>query len=368
MTSIDAFAAIAPFALWATSTISFRTAMCLSVGGLLYRRFTTTVDPEAKAKKESLKAARLAVFKKGLMERGYKSVQIGEKRGNPAEIFFRIYKAEEKKESKGKIFCLSGMGTRGDIWDKQVNHFTAAGFDVLTMDNRGAGESSDKSTLSFGRYSITMLAYDAMEVLEHLKWDRDIHVLGISMGGMIAQELALTMTGKISSLTLLSTHPGGKILPQIGTFEGAKGLLKLMLGKSKDSLEHSTKKYNLLIGPKMKTDKERYGQAIADAARKRDLFGAGLLTPAGSIGQLTAVMTHRTRNRLGQIADSKISCLVVHGTHDKIVDPRHADTLHQLLKCEKVMLKEVGHAPIYEEIDTIVNLTLKNIRATMTTL
>ena len=83
-----------------------------------------------------------------------------------------------------------GLGAFKTAWQRQTKDFAhdqASKYTCLVLDNRGMGES-DKPAL---RYSTSEMAKDTLELLDHVKWnkEREVHVVGISMGGMIAQEL-----------------------------------------------------------------------------------------------------------------------------------------------------------------------------------
>lgn len=83
-----------------------------------------------------------------------------------------------------------GLGALKWYWQRQTKDFghdESAKYSCLIFDNRGMGES-DKPFL---RYSTSEMAKDVLEVLEHVGWtgEKELHVVGISMGGMIAQEL-----------------------------------------------------------------------------------------------------------------------------------------------------------------------------------
>lgn len=85
-----------------------------------------------------------------------------------------------------------GLAALKRYWQRQTKDFAhteADRYTSLIFDNRGIGES-DKP---FGRYSTSQMAQDLLEVLNHVNWteERRLHVIGISMGGMIAQELVV---------------------------------------------------------------------------------------------------------------------------------------------------------------------------------
>ena len=87
-----------------------------------------------------------------------------------------------------------GLGGLKHAWQRQTKDFghkRAAEYSALVFDNRGIGES-DKPLM---RYSTSEMARDAIELLDHVGWTtpRSVHVIGISMGGMIVQELGQSL-------------------------------------------------------------------------------------------------------------------------------------------------------------------------------
>jgi surfactin synthase thioesterase subunit len=111
-----------------------------------------------------------------------------------------------------------GLGGMKYAWQRQTRdfgHTKGDQYSSLVTDNRGIGDS-DKPT---SRYSTSAMAQDIVEVLDHIGWTgkRELHVIGISMGGMIAQEIvssfisALSLVQNIRALTfgpdaILSVH------------------------------------------------------------------------------------------------------------------------------------------------------------------
>jgi pimeloyl-ACP methyl ester carboxylesterase len=99
-----------------------------------------------------------------------------------------------------------GLGGIKQGWQRQTKDFghkQADKYSCLIIDNRGIGES-DRPWM---RYSTSEMARDIVEVLDHLNWteERSIHIIGVSMGGMISQELALRIPERTASLSLVST-------------------------------------------------------------------------------------------------------------------------------------------------------------------
>ncbi|KAL1600746.1 hypothetical protein SLS60_007134 [Paraconiothyrium brasiliense] len=112
-------------------------------------------------------------------------VAVAEGRGGPLNIAYEVH-------GHGDIHLIFVMGLGGMkyAWQRQTKDFAHTQgnkYSVLTLDNRGIGES-DKP---FFRYSTSEMAKDVIEVMDHVGWTgkRECHVVGISMGGMIAQEM-----------------------------------------------------------------------------------------------------------------------------------------------------------------------------------
>src|SRR5207244_11026944 len=99
---------------------------------------------------------------------------------------------------------LNGFGATSSDWDPLFIHGLASYSELILLDNRGIGGSADD-----GRpFDIARLAHDAAHVIETLGFER-ISILGWSMGGFIAQTLALQHPDRVAKLILLSTDSGG---------------------------------------------------------------------------------------------------------------------------------------------------------------
>ncbi|KAI5816730.1 Alpha/Beta hydrolase protein [Pyronema omphalodes] len=123
-------------------------------------------------------------------------------RGGPISIAYEVY-------GNGPIHLVFIMGLNGPriAWHRQVKYFgidRGDQFTVLVFDNRGVGDSDAPWAL---KYSTSDMAKDTMELCDFLSWTKpkQLHVIGVSMGGMIAQELAYLIPDRIASLILQST-------------------------------------------------------------------------------------------------------------------------------------------------------------------
>jgi 3-oxoadipate enol-lactonase len=99
------------------------------------------------------------------------------------------------------IVLINGLADDLETWVLQMDDLLGAGYRVLRFDNRGVGQT-DKPE---GPYTSRMLADDAKALVDELGL-RDIHLMGVSMGGMIAQEYALNYGGDLRTLTLACTY------------------------------------------------------------------------------------------------------------------------------------------------------------------
>src|SRR5690606_23349178 len=111
------------------------------------------------------------------------------------------YQIDGEETGKGSVVLINGLADELESWDFQVPDLVAAGYRVLRFDNRGIGKS-DKPA---GPYSSKMLADDAKALVDSLGFT-NFHLMGVSMGGMIAQEYALAYGEDLASLTLACTY------------------------------------------------------------------------------------------------------------------------------------------------------------------
>ncbi|KAM3539746.1 hypothetical protein ARSEF1564_007319 [Beauveria bassiana] len=126
---------------------------------------------------------------------------VAKDRSGPIDIAWQIH-----GHGPIKIVLIMGLAASMNAWQRQTCYFGhdhADQYTMLLLDNRGVG-TSDKP---LARYTTTEMAADVVEVLDHLGWTapRSLHVVGLSLGGMIAQELACAHPRRLASLSLLCT-------------------------------------------------------------------------------------------------------------------------------------------------------------------
>ncbi|MCA9537524.1 MAG: alpha/beta fold hydrolase, partial [Myxococcales bacterium] len=122
------------------------------------------------------------------------------------------------------VLLIMGFSVPGRAWSGQVPAL-AERHRVAWFDNRGVGNTQARP----GWYSMRLLADDARRLLDHLDWPT-AHIVGVSMGGMIAQELAVTVPDRVRSLTLIATHAGG-VRARTPTWRGLMRFAGVTLGR-----------------------------------------------------------------------------------------------------------------------------------------
>lgn len=223
------------------------------------------------------------------------------------------------------LLAIMGLtGSMGHWWGFPERF--ADRFRVITFDNRGAG----KTTAPVGAYSTKQLARDALGLLEHLGIEK-ASVYGVSMGGMIAQELALLAPERVTKLVLGCTSFGGgtSVMPgpdvlaafAAGGQGGAEATVRRLLG--------------LNFGPRFMEERT----SVFDELVTYGL--ANRMTPAGFQGQLAAVGTHDAAAR---VKDIRIPTLIITGTLDRLIPAGNAALLESAIPGSRVVtLQGIGH-------------------------
>ncbi len=206
---------------------------------------------------------------------------------------------------------------------------------VLTFDNRGAGASDAPK----GPYRMADLATDALDLATHVGFDR-FHLVGVSMGGMIAQEMALSARARIPSLTLIATHPGGisaKIPP-------LRGLWHFLCANMTKIPEKRFRALSNLLFPREFRESmpvEKLHQLLAQDFEPRP-------AKEGRKGQLSAVLGHDTRTRLASLAG--LPTLIVKPERDLLISPSNSELLHRLIPGSSLMrVPDAGHGLIRQK-------------------
>jgi 3-oxoadipate enol-lactonase len=237
------------------------------------------------------------------------------------------------------LLLVAGLG--GGIWSwyGQVPYFKTW-YRTIAFDNRGAG----RSTIPPGPYQMRQFAEDTLCLLDNLGVEKAF-VLGLSMGGMIAQELALLAPDRILALFLGCTHGGG-----LSRIPPAPHIIELLMDNTGLSQKEIIEK-NLPIFFSEACRKEKPGVIAAYCA-------AQLSSPEqpeyAFLAQLAAIGDFDSSERLSQI---KVPTMIAAGSRDILVPPENTQILARRIPHAEVMvIQGAGHALHAECKETLNSL------------
>jgi pimeloyl-ACP methyl ester carboxylesterase len=210
------------------------------------------------------------------------------------------------------VLFIQGIGVVGACWRPQVDHLSK-NFQTLLFDNRGIG----KSQPCHGPITIETMADDALALLDAVGWD-SAHVVGHSMGGIIAQQLALDSPKRIRSLSLLCTFgrakDGARLTPWVIWMT-----LRTRLGTK----PMRRRAFLEMLWPRAELQKVDLNEL---AMRVGLLVGRDLAQqPPVLMKQVKALARHDTSKRLGELAG--IPTFVLSAEHDPIALSRYGRAL-----------------------------------------
>ncbi len=239
--------------------------------------------------------------------------------------------AWERQGAGPPVLLVHGLGYARWGWEPVLPGL-AERFDVISFDNRGIGESDAPP----GPYSVAELAADAVRVLDEAGVER-AHVVGTSLGGMVAQELALSYPARVDRLVLACTTPGGPnahpmpqatltLLAEAATLEPLVALRRFVENAlSPSAVAERPELVDRILAHRVATAQE----------------------PAAWAAQAAAGAAFDAFDRLGALA---APTLVQHGSEDVVVDPRNGELLVELLPHARLdVFPGTGHLYFWEE-------------------
>ena len=259
------------------------------------------------------------------------------------------------------MLLIMGLGAQMIHWDDDFcRQLAARGFRVIRFDNRDIGQSGKFSggkrltplellKLRFLKipveapYTLYDMAQDVIGLMDVLKI-KSAHVVGASMGGMIAQEIAIAFPERVRSLTsIMSTTGNPKVPPP--TREATAVLMAPPTTTKEEYLERFAQTWKVLRAGSFPEDE------ALDRSRAERTFERGL-NPAGVGRQLRAILASGSRK--ARLAAVKAPTLVIHGTVDPLVRPEGGeDTAASIPGAKLLMIEGMGHAlpiPMWPQI------------------
>lgn len=273
------------------------------------------------------------------------------------------------------IVLIQGLSMPLNGWPPAfVQRLTDAGHPVLVMDNRDIGKSQlfdgagtpnvmwqlVKSKLGLrlnAAYSLRDMADDVSALMAKLHIS-SAHVVGVSMGGMIAQLVAIRHPHRVASLTSIMSTTGNRRLPQASP-EIAKQLISRPSSSDADArIAHSMKMWHMISSKGHGVDLQLVEQ------RLRDMYARGV-TRGGVLRQMLAIASEK--NRVPELRQLKVPALVIHGSRDPLVPPAGGvDTAEAIPNARLEIIEDMGHDLPPGLHDTITGMLLSHIEQTRT--
>jgi pimeloyl-ACP methyl ester carboxylesterase len=209
------------------------------------------------------------------------------------------------------VVFIQGVGVHGDGWKPQTDALREH-FSCLSFDNRGMGASQPRAV----PLSVAAMAEDTRALLDHLGWP-SAHLVGHSLGGVVALDFALTHPRRVRSLALLCTMARGADATRL-----SRRMLWLGLRSRLGSRRMRREAFLQLVMP---ADALARADRAALAEELAALFGHDLADqPPVAMAQLGALRRYDATPRLGEI---RVPTLVMSSSHDPIAPPRSGRAL-----------------------------------------
>ena len=237
----------------------------------------------------------------------------------------------ERTGSGEPLLLIMGMSGTHLTWGEPFLEELRRDFDVVVYDHRGIGKSSSAPA----GYTIADLADDADGLLGELGWD-SAHIVGISMGGMVAQELALRHPERVRTLTLGCTAAGG----ESASLTSPEVLVRLQQSWASGDREQAMRvAWEVNVSKRFAADDEQF-------AEFRRLAVELPATLPAIMAQMQAIGGHDTSPRLSRIT---APTLVIHGTDDEMLPAANARLIAGRIPGARLEIFDgVGHLFFWE--------------------
>jgi 3-oxoadipate enol-lactonase len=251
----------------------------------------------------------------------------------------------ERRGEGEPLLLIQGMGANSEHWGEPFLRELERDFDLILYDHRGTGRSGP----SADDVTTATLAADALGLLDALGVRRT-HVFGFSMGGMVAQELALDAPARVASLTLAGTSCGGTQSKPTSD-EVVRTLTLAALSGDRERMLRAG--FGFLFSAAFAADAANYG-SFAQAARAHPASLSSLME------QQAAIVGHDAYGRMREVA---VPTLVVHGTEDRMLEAVNADLIASMVPGARLeLLDGAGHLVFWERPEDVARLVRDHAR------
>jgi pimeloyl-ACP methyl ester carboxylesterase len=279
---------------------------------------------------------------------------------NSVDIAYQLH----GNSSQPTLLLIHGLSTPLTGWPKaMVDAFVAANFQVLLLDNRDVGRSEQLDHFSIPNmgwiitklklglsiktpYHLEDMMQDVVALLDALNL-AEVHVVGASMGGMIAQLMAIHHPRRVKTLTSIMSTTGYKKLPRIDKNIRETLMQKPVSKDYKDQMDYHIKKWQVIGSPDYPSSETNLQQYVESMLQRG-------ITAKGTIRQMLSIMA--TGNREDALSKLDIPSLVIHGDRDGLVNLAGGKATAQAIPNAKLRVYPgMGHDFPVELIPNIVN-------------
>lgn len=269
------------------------------------------------------------------------------------EIYFERFIPPDRPEGSADdartLLLIMGLGANGRAWSAMARRLVAAGWDVLALDNRGCGNSTTRLL----PWTTSTMAEDAIAVLDEAGVER-AHVLGASLGGMVAQEMGLRHPERLRTLMLACTSGG---LPRLDLLPRA-GLVDLLETVVKSRLPGADEDDAIRAFIRLGCSEE-FAESCEPGSEGWEVTRTMLNEPMPALGfsqQMIAAARHSSWSRLERL---EMPVHIMHGTGDRIIPVAASRELARRIRhAELKILAGVGHAIGLERPDDTVEIIM----------
>lgn len=268
----------------------------------------------------------------------------------PVATINEVSLAYDLEGSGEPVILIAGLSVPRVVWIMQTAQL-ATEFEVLSFDNRGAGESS-----TVEEFDLKDMASDAQQLMQYVGWS-SAHVVGISMGGMVAQEVALSYPESVRSLTLIATMAGGasQVLPNLEVYNS--------FGLDSDPDERAKNLLNAVFGEEFRNANPFVMENIA-----KFFFSRETISAYEQLGQVLAIARWSneggTESRLDQL---DVPTLLLHGEKDELVPCDNGRLIAEKIPNAKlVTFPNAGHAVNFERAAEVNEAITHHIKSAAT--
>lgn len=250
---------------------------------------------------------------------------------NDTELYY-----ESLGDSGPRVLLIMGLRARGNAFTPLVSRLERD-HQVVLFDNRGVGGSAALG----GPLSMSVMAQDAVGLMDHLGWET-AHLVGVSMGGMVAQHVALEHKQRLQSLSLITTtaYGRGAVVPSLST-------LRLYLGTLMGSQRSRLGWLARLLYSVEHLEREGVEPQI-----DRLIQAFGHDKPGTWKAQVQAISNHDVRARLGEL--DPLPLLLLSAGKDRLIANTHTALLREALpKAQVAHFEHAGHGVLAECADQV---------------